>query len=86
MKLVQLIAFLVILSVASIAQSKTFNRTVDFTAGGDLRVSTDVGSVRLTSWERNQVEVVARIEGAINGGGPRLTLHTDRTQVFLKNN
>ncbi len=49
MKLVQLIAFLAILSVASLAQSKNFNRTVDFSAGGDLRVNADVGTVRLTS-------------------------------------
>jgi len=27
-----------------------------------------------------------QIEGAINGGSPRLTLHTDRTRVYLKNN
>ena len=62
MKIVNLIAFLVILSVTSLAQTKNFNRTVDFTPGGDLRVNTDVGSVRLISWDRNQVEVVARIE------------------------
>jgi len=66
MKFVNLIAFLVISSVTSIAQSKNFNRTVDFTPGGDLRINTDVGSVRLTSWDRNQVEVVARIEGRNN--------------------
>lgn len=66
MKFVQLVAFLAILSVASIAQSKSFNRTVDFAAGGDLHISTDVGTVRLTSWDRNQVEVVARIEGRNN--------------------
>ncbi len=66
MKLIQLIAFLVGLSVASLAQSKNFNRTVEFTAGGDLHVNTDIGTVRLTSWERNQVEVVARIEGRNN--------------------
>ena len=63
MKLVQLIAFVVILSAVSLAQTKSFNRTIDFTPGGDLRVNTDVGTVRITSWERNQVEVVARIEG-----------------------
>ncbi len=62
MKLVQLITFLVILSAVSVAQSKNFSRTVDFAVGGDLRVNTDVGTVRITSWERNQVEVVARIE------------------------
>ncbi len=66
MKLIQLAAFLAILSVASIAQTKNFNRTIDFSAGGDLHVSTDVGTVRLTSWDRNQVEVVARIEGRNN--------------------
>lgn len=68
MKLVSLVIFCVTLLIAvpALAQSKTFNRTVDFTAGGDLRISTDVGSVRLTSWERNQVEVVARIEARDN--------------------
>jgi hypothetical protein len=63
MKLVQLIAFLVILSAVSLAQSKNFSRTVDFAAGGDLRVSTDVGTVKISSWDRNQVEVIAHIEG-----------------------
>lgn len=66
MQLVKLITFLVVLSAVSLAQSKNFNRTVDFTPGGDLRVSTDVGTVKLTSWDRNQVEVVARIEGRDN--------------------
>lgn len=65
MKTLSLVALFVALlgPASSIAQSKNFNRTVEFSAGGDLHVSTDVGSVRLTSWERNQVEVVARIEG-----------------------
>ncbi|MBL8205015.1 MAG: hypothetical protein JNM09_12355 [Blastocatellia bacterium] len=66
MKLVQLIAFVVLLSAVSLAQSKNFNRTVDFAAGGDLRVNTDVGTVKITSWDRNQVEVIARIEGREN--------------------
>ena len=66
MKLVQLIVFVVLLSAVSLAQSKNFNRTVDFAAGGDLRVNTDVGTVKITSWDRNQVEVIARIEGRDN--------------------
>ena len=66
MKLVQLITFLVALSAISLAQTKSFNRTVDFTPGGDLRVNTDVGTVKITSWDRNQVEVIARIEGRNN--------------------
>lgn len=65
MKTLLLVTFCCILfaSASAQAQSKTFTRTVDFAAGGDLRVSTDVGTVRLTSWEQNRVEVVARIEG-----------------------
>lgn len=66
MKLVHCITFLVVLSAVSLAQSKNFNRTVDFAAGGDLRVNTDVGTVKITSWERNQVEVIARIAGREN--------------------
>lgn len=68
MKTLNLIAFFVALLVpfTGMAQSKTFNRTVEFTAGGDLHVNTDVGTVRLTSWDRNQVEVVARLEGRTN--------------------
>lgn len=68
MKTLNLIAFFVALlvPVAGMAQSKNFNRTVEFTSGGDLRVNTDVGTVRLTSWDRNQVEVVARLEGRTN--------------------
>ena len=66
MKIVHCIAFLMLLSAISLAQSKNFNRTVEFMAGGNLRVNTDVGTVKITSWERNQVEVVARIEGRNN--------------------
>lgn len=66
MKLVHCIMFLVALSAISLAQSKSFNRAIDFTPGGDLHVNTDVGTVKVTSWDRNQVEVVARIEGRNN--------------------
>ncbi|HXG67384.1 MAG TPA: hypothetical protein VNO70_19930 [Blastocatellia bacterium] len=44
------------------AQSKEFRKTVDFEAGGELSLRTDKGSVRMTSWDRNQVEIIARIE------------------------
>ena len=44
------------------AQSKLFERTVNLPSGGVLRLDSDKGSVRLTSWDRNQVEVHARIE------------------------
>ncbi|HEX5736631.1 MAG TPA: DUF4097 family beta strand repeat-containing protein [Blastocatellia bacterium] len=44
------------------AQSKDFKKTVDLEQGGSLSLSTDKGSVRLSSWSQNQVEIVARID------------------------
>lgn len=61
MKTFLLVILLLLAALPTAAQSKNFNRAIDFAPGGDLRVSTDVGSVKLTSWERNQVEVIARI-------------------------
>jgi DUF4097 and DUF4098 domain-containing protein YvlB len=43
-------------------QSKDFKKTVELESGGSLTLSTDKGSVRLSSWSQNQVEVVARID------------------------
>ena len=44
------------------AQSKTFNKTVQLSAGGALTLHATKGSVRLTGWDRDQVEIRARIE------------------------
>ena len=44
------------------AQSKEFRKSVDFEPGGNLTFTTDKGSVNLVSWERNQIEIVARID------------------------
>ena len=44
------------------AQSKDFKKTVELESGGSLTLSTDKGSVRLSSWSQNQVEIVARID------------------------
>lgn len=52
--------FLIYTSLA-LAQTREFRKTVEFTAGGDLRVHSDRGGVRLTGWDRNQVEVYATI-------------------------
>lgn len=68
MKKIILIASFValFLPVSILGQSKNFNRTVDFSSGGDLRVSTDVGSLKMSSWDRHQVEIIARIEARNN--------------------
>jgi hypothetical protein len=47
-------------------QSKEFKKTVDVQNGGDFTLETDKGSVRLTSWNSNQVEIYARIEAPEN--------------------
>jgi hypothetical protein len=44
------------------AQSKEFSRTVSLERGGELILTATKGSVRLTAWDRNEVEVRARIE------------------------
>ena len=46
---------------APAAQNREFRKTVELGAGGDLTLKTDKGSVRLTAWDRNQVEIFARI-------------------------
>ncbi|HKP88117.1 MAG TPA: hypothetical protein VJZ26_18575 [Blastocatellia bacterium] len=43
-------------------QGKEFKRTVELESGGDFLLSSDKGSVRLTSWDNNQVEISARID------------------------
>jgi hypothetical protein len=44
------------------AQSRDFSKTVEFVPGSDLKINTDKGSVRLSSWDQNQIEISARIE------------------------
>jgi hypothetical protein len=55
------------------AQSKVFEKTVGMSPGGILRLNADRGSVRLTGWERNEVEVRARIEAdrSLDSGSAR---------------
>ena len=45
----------------AMAQSREFRKTVEFTGGGNLRVHSDRGSVRLSGWAQNQIEVYALI-------------------------
>lgn len=56
-------AVLLVASVASAAaQERTFRQTLEFQAGSRLALEADRGSVRLTSWDRAEAEIVARIE------------------------
>ena len=56
-------AGLVAASAASAtAQERTFEHTMELQAGSRLALEADRGSVRLTSWDRAEAEIVARIE------------------------
>lgn len=46
------------------AQSREFSRTVPLDPGGELTLRATRGSVRLTAWNRNEVEVRAHIEAS----------------------
>jgi hypothetical protein len=51
-------------SAVARAQTKEFTRTVTLEPGGELRLEASKGSVRLIAWDRNEVEVHARIEAS----------------------
>jgi hypothetical protein len=81
-----LFACLVVVNASSlIAQSKVFEQTVNLSPGGSLRLQARRGSVRLTGWDRNQVEVRARIEaeGSWNSGDARRAV--DATTIEVNN-
>lgn len=44
------------------AQNREVQKTVDLQSGGSLTLDTFKGSIRLTTWDQNKVEIVARIE------------------------
>jgi hypothetical protein len=50
------------LNAAVSVQGKEIKRTLDFESGGSLRINLDVSEIRMSSWDRNQVDVSARIE------------------------
>lgn len=60
--LVVVVLMLTATVLASAFQSREFRKTADFQPGGQLTIKTDLGSVKLTSWDQNQVEIYARIE------------------------
>ncbi len=43
-------------------QSKDFKKTVAVDSGADFNLETDKGSVKLSAWDSNQVEIIARID------------------------
>jgi hypothetical protein len=54
----------VAVAAPAVAQSKEFAKTVPLPSGGYLGLHATRGSVKLTSWDRNEVEIHARIQAA----------------------
>jgi hypothetical protein len=67
---------LLAIAVPAAAQSKQFDKTVPLAAGGYLSLHATRGSVKLTSWDRNEVTIHARIEAA-----PRVSADYARQSV-----
>lgn len=53
-----------VLPLPAAAQTREFNETVPLVAGGRLRVDGSKGSITITSWDREEVEIRARIEAS----------------------
>lgn len=55
-------ALVIACSGPAAAQDREFSRTVPLDSGGSLRVDGSKGSIRITGWDRPEVEIRARIE------------------------
>ncbi len=56
------ITVIVPMAASAVVQSKEFRKSVEFAPGSNLRFNSDKGSVRLTAWDQNRVEIYARID------------------------
>jgi hypothetical protein len=63
------------------AQSKIFERTVPLNSGGSLDLTSSKGSVRLTAWDRDEVEIRARIEADTNAIGDYARRSVEMTTI-----
>jgi hypothetical protein len=63
------------------AQSKTFNQTVPLSAGGSLTLHAGKGSVKMMAWDRDQVEIRARIEADSSPSPEAARRAVDATRV-----
>lgn len=62
--MVTVVAMASVLPLPAAAQTRDFNETVPLAAGGRLRVEGSKGSITITSWDREEVEIRARIEAS----------------------
>ena len=66
-----LCALALTLPALSGAQTKDFSETVPLDSGGRLRVEGSKGSITLTAWDRNEVEIGMTVEAVFKAKGER---------------
>ena len=64
--------------------AKTLQQTFAASPSGGLQVKTDVGKINITTHDNPSIVVIVEIEGKINGGGPKLILHTSGGSVKIR--
>jgi hypothetical protein len=79
-KALSVVACLALASPA-LAQTKQFDKTVPLPSGGYLSLNATRGSVKLTSWDRNEVEIRARIQAAPGVDADYARQSVDQTTV-----
>ncbi len=72
------------LAAVSAAQQKSFEQTVEFVAGSRLELQSGAGSVRLTAWDQERVEIRARIEAPSDAASAQSAV--DGTTVEVRGN
>jgi hypothetical protein len=75
---------LLVLAAPGQAQSRQFERTVRLDSGGYLSLEATKGSVKLSSWDRNEVEIRAEIraEGRLDADYARRTVEATTVDVM----
>ena len=80
---VVLLALTALPSLALGRQTKDFTRTVPLNSGGELKLNSTKGTVKLTGWDRNEVEIVAHIvmTGRVDADYARRAVEAVRIEV-----
>lgn len=66
------------------SDSKEFRKTVDLRSGGRLKIETYKGTVIIRAWDREQVEIVARIEAGEGVSARYARESVDATEVEVR--
>ena len=70
-------------SLSGLAQTRTVQETVNLSSGGSLSLDIFKGTVRLTSWDKEQVEIHARIEAGPDTTRAYAKVSVDSTEIDI---